>query len=88
MMTNEWRIKHKRICTEHGRPIWYYVLERKEKLLFLWQWRAVATDYYPTSDLSLEERHKRAIETLEKRRAEILEDEASGRHDSIVKEWK
>jgi len=84
----EWRIKHRRIYTEHGRAIWYYTLERKKNFLFIFKkWKVVATEYYPTSDLSLEEQHKRMIPILEKRRTEILEDEAIARSESVVKEW-
>ena len=84
---DEWRIRHRRAYCEGGSAIWYYSLERKTKFLFFWdKWEIIDHDYYSSSYLSQEDKHKRSIELLEKKRMEILEDEAQS--ESIVKEWK
>jgi hypothetical protein len=84
---DKWRIRHKRRYTDLGRPVWYYVLERKKRFLFWDYWKRIDSECYNYHAVSavLEKHQQLALNELEKKRLEILEDEAAS--ESIVKEW-
>lgn len=87
-MADEWRIRHKRMYSDLGRPIWYYVLERKKRFLFWDYWKRIDSEHYNYYAMSadLEKYQRLALHDLENKRLEVLKDEVAT--ESIVKEWK
>lgn len=86
-MSDPWRIRHKRYYNDFGTPQWYYVLERKRRFLFWDYWKRITSEHYGSylEGMELEYAKNDAIKKLEKKRINILKDEAAS--ESVVKEW-